>query len=165
VPAGRLEFPWSTLLFLYLLLIVVVDIEHRLILQITSFAGVLLGLGVGIHTHGVQATVVGGIAGYSIMLLLYASGVVFVRSVSRWRGQPIDAVALGYGDVGFAGVVGLLLGWPGVLQGVLIAMLAAGVISLIIVVQMLVRNQYRAFVAIPYGPFLALSAVFLLLWP
>jgi leader peptidase (prepilin peptidase)/N-methyltransferase len=165
VPADQLEFPSATLLLSYLVLIAVIDIEHRLIHHLTSIAGLFLGLGIGIHLHGVEATLIGGIVGYGIMLLLYGSGVLFVRCASRWRGQAIDEVALGYGDVNLAGIAGLLLGWPGFLQGLLIATLAAGLVSMIIVARTLLRSRYRAFVAIPYGAFLALTVVSLILRP
>ncbi len=75
---------------------------------------------------------------------------------------PADEVALGFGDVNLAGILGLLLGWPAIASGLLFAVLAGGLISLFIIVGMLITKKYKAFTAIPYAPFLILSALFLL---
>jgi len=40
--------------------------------------------------------------------------------------------------------------------------LAGGLISLFIIVGMLIAKKYKAFTAIPYAPFLILSALYLL---
>jgi leader peptidase (prepilin peptidase)/N-methyltransferase len=165
VPAHKLEFPLAALLLAYLLLITVIDLEHRLILYITSIAGLFLGLGIGIHLHGLGVTLAGGAAGYGIMLVFYLLGLLFVRYMSKRRGQPIDEVALGYGDVNLAGIAGLLLGWPGIVFGLLFTILAGGIASLVVITVMLARRRYHAFSAIPYGPFLVLSIVVLLLRP
>jgi prepilin signal peptidase PulO-like enzyme (type II secretory pathway) len=165
VPAHQFEFPWTAILLAYLVLIAIVDIEHRLILHTTSVAGALMGLGIGLHLHGLWPTIVGGAVGYGIMLAFYGLGVVFVRYMSRRRGQAIDEVALGYGDVNLAGIAGLLLGWPGIVFGLLFTILAGGLASLGVIAIMLIGHRYRAYSAIPYGPFLVLSIILLLLRP
>jgi prepilin signal peptidase PulO-like enzyme (type II secretory pathway) len=165
VPPHKLEVPIALGLLVFLILIAVIDLEHRLVLHATSLVGSSLGLAIGIHLHGIVSTLIGGLAGYGIMLLFYLLGVAFVRYVSRRRGEVLDEPALGYGDVNLAGIAGLLLGWPGIVFGLLITILAGGVGSLIVVGAMLVRHRYRAFAAIPYGPFLVLSIVLLLLRP
>ena len=71
-------------------------------------------------------------------------------------------MALGFGDVNLSGILGLLLGWPAITVGLLFAVLAGGLISLFIILGMLVTKKYKAFTAIPYAPFLILSALFLL---
>jgi leader peptidase (prepilin peptidase)/N-methyltransferase len=160
-----LEVPAALLLATFLVLIAVIDIEHRLILHVTSVVGALLGLAIGIHLHELVATLVGGAAGYGLMLLIYLLGEAFMRVMAKRRGEPIEEVALGYGDVNLAGTTGLLLGWPGIAFGLVLTILAGGLVSLIVVVAMLIRRRYRAFSAIPYGPFLILSIVVLLFRP
>jgi leader peptidase (prepilin peptidase)/N-methyltransferase len=162
---NRIGYWPGILLFTYFGLVVVIDLEHRLILHKTSIAGALIGLGIGIYLHGVPAALLGGLAGFAIMLLFYLLGELFVRYMSRRRGEAIDEVALGYGDVNLAGIVGLLLGWPAIIFGLLFTILAGGVASLIVIAVMLIRRRYHAFSAIPYGPFLVLSIVLLLLPP
>jgi leader peptidase (prepilin peptidase)/N-methyltransferase len=165
VPPHQLEVPAALLLATFLVLIAVIDIEHRLILHVTSVVGALLGLAIGIHLHELVATLIGGAAGYGLMLLIYLLGEAFMRVMAKRRGEPIEEVALGYGDVNLAGTTGLLLGWPGIAFGLVLTILAGGLVSLIVVVAMLIRRRYRAFSAIPYGPFLILSIVVLLFRP
>jgi len=164
-PPHQLEVPLAAGLVIFLALITVIDVEHRLILHSTSAVGALIGVGIGTHLHGAATTLIGGAAGYGIMLVFYLFGELFVRYMSKRRGEPISEVALGYGDVNLAGIAGLLLGWPGIVFGLLFAILAGGVGSLAVVAGMLIRRQYRSFSAIPYGPFLVLAIAVLLLRP
>lgn len=165
VPPHRLEFPLAFLLLIYLATVAVIDIEHRLILHMVSLAGAFLGLGIGIHLHGIPTTLIGGVIGYGIMLAFYFLGEAFARFVSKRRNEPLEEVALGFGDVNLAGITGLLLGWPGITVGLLFTILAGGLVSLLIVVVMMIRRQYKAFLAIPYAPFLILSVLILIFRP
>jgi hypothetical protein len=160
----RPSFPFflSFPLFVFLSLVFVIDLEHRLILHPVSLFGALMGFGIGFYLHGLKSTLLGGVAGYGIMLAFYFFGELYVRYMSRKRGTPIDEVALGFGDVNLAGIVGLLAGWPGIFAGLLFGVLAGGLISLIIIVGMLVTRKYKAFTAIPYAPFLILAVLYLL---
>ena len=165
VPPGRVTFLEAALLVTYFGLVAVIDIEHRLVLHPISLIGVLIGLIVGIRLHGAVMTLVGGAAGFGIMLALFFLGELFAKLLSRMRGQPVDEVALGFGDVNLAGVLGLLMGWPGITACLFVAILIGGLISGIYLAIMVVTRSYRAFTALPYAPFLLLSAVFLLFRP
>ncbi len=154
---------YSALLWLiYFSLVTVIDLEQRLILHPVSLAGVILGMVFRISNHGIWNTILGGAAGFSIMLILYFLGDLFVRVMSRSRGEEIEEIALGFGDVNLAGVIGLLLGWPGIIAGILLAILLGGVVSGIYLVLQVLRKKYQAYQALPYGPFLVLSVVVLL---
>jgi leader peptidase (prepilin peptidase)/N-methyltransferase len=96
------------------------------------------------------------------MFVLYYLGELYVRRMSKKRGIPTDEVALGFGDVSLSGILGLLMGWPAILACLLFAVLAGGLVSLVIILGMLAAKKYKAFTAIPYAPFLILSAIFLL---
>jgi prepilin signal peptidase PulO-like enzyme (type II secretory pathway) len=154
---------WGGILWLILFgLIVVIDLEHRLILHPVSLTGAALGIIFGSINHGFLNTIVGGAAGFGIMLVFYMLGNVFIKFLSHKRGEYIDEVALGFGDVNLAGVIGLLLGWPGVIAGVFLAIIIGGVISGIFLLLQIFRKRYEAFQALPYGPFLVISVVLLL---
>ncbi len=161
-PHPGFPFILAFILFIYLSLVFVIDLEHRLILHPVSLLGALLGLGIGYYLHGLLPTLIGGAVGFGVMLVFYFIGEWYVRYMSRKRGMSTEEVALGFGDVNLSGILGLLLGWPLISAGLLFAVLAGGVISLLIIVGMLIAKKYRAFTAIPYAPFLILSALYLL---
>ena len=154
---------WGGVLWLtYFSLIVVIDLEHRLILHPVSLAGALLGLLFGIRAHGVVNTLIGAGAGFGIMLIFYFLGELFIRLLSKRRGEEIQEVALGFGDVNLSGVMGTLLGWPGVVGGIFLAVLLGGFASGIFLLFQLVQKKYQAYQALPYGPFLVISLYLLL---
>lgn len=157
---------WPTwqlgLIVLYFTLIIVIDIEHRLILHPLTIAGALLFAALGFGRHGIESTLLGGIAGFVILYAFYLLGDVFGRLLARRRGEEWEEIALGFGDVNLAGVIGLLLGWPAVFGGLLVAVFLGGFFSLAYILVSLLRGRYRAFAAIPYGPFLALGAMLLI---
>jgi leader peptidase (prepilin peptidase)/N-methyltransferase len=164
LPARLLAVEASFILVLFSLL-VVVDLEHRLILHPVSIIGACLGLIVGIRLHGPTMTLLGGIVGFGVMLALYWLGELFSAYLAKRRGKPVEEVALGFGDVNLGGVLGLFLGWPGITAGLFIAILAGGFISAIVLLAMVVRRRYQALTALPYAPFLIFSAAVLMFRP
>jgi leader peptidase (prepilin peptidase) / N-methyltransferase len=169
-PRAWLPFPLACLLMIYLAIVLVIDLEHRLILHSVSLAGAVLGLGIGIYMNsyhstllnGIEKTLLGGAFGFGIMLVFYFAGEWYVRRMSKQRGLSPDEVALGFGDVNLSGILGMLLGWPAILPGLLFAVFAGGLVSLGIIAGMLITKKYKAFTAIPYAPFLILGALYLI---
>jgi len=168
-PGQTLPFPLALILLIYLAVVLVIDLEHRLILHPVSIAGAVLGLGIGIFlrckqsfTYGITSTLLGGAAGFGIMLVFYFIGELFVKQMAKKRGLASDEVALGFGDVNLSGILGLLLGWRAIFACLFFAILAGGLVSLVIILGMLIAKKYKAFTAIPYAPFLILSAVYFL---
>ena len=154
---------WPALLLTgYFGLVAVIDLEHRLVLHPVSIFGAFLGAAIGIGLHGVSRTLIGGVVGFGFMLALYWLGGVFGKWMARRRGEEIDEVALGFGDVNLAGICGLLLGWPGVIAGLVAGILLGGFASLAVIAVQLIRRKYTPFTAIPYAPFLILGTVILL---
>ena len=96
------------------------------------------------------------------MLVFYFLGEFFVKRMAKKRGLSSDEVALGFGDVNLSGILGLLLGWQLIFVCLFFAILVGGLVSLVIIVGMLIAKKYKAFTAIPYAPFLILSAVYFL---
>ncbi|MCJ7716905.1 MAG: A24 family peptidase [Anaerolineales bacterium] len=161
-PLENLDNYSAIVWLLYFSLVTVIDLEYRLILHPVSIAGAMIGLIYGILLHGLLNTVIGGAAGFGIMLIFYFLGDLFVRILSKSRGEDIEEVALGFGDVNLAGVIGLLLGWPGIVGGIFLAILIGGVVSGVFLILQLFRKKYTAYQALPYGPFLVLSTIALL---
>ena len=161
-PHPGFPFILAFILFIFLSLVFVIDLEYRLILHPVSILGAVLGLIIGIYLHGLISTLIGGAVGFGVMLVFYYVGVGYVRYMAKKRGLSTDEVALGFGDVNLSGILGLLLGWPRITPGLLFAVLAGGLVSLFIILGMLLTKKYKAFTAIPYAPFLIISALYML---
>ncbi len=161
----HLGLGWGAVLLIYFAVVVVIDIEWRLILHPVSVAGAILGLAVGVSLHGWMATLLGGLLGYGIMFGFYYLGAVFMRLINSRRGEPSDEVALGYGDVNLTGILGLILGFPQILIALVLGLLLGGVFSLALVLVTALARRYRTLMAIPYAPFLVLGAMMILYWP
>ena len=70
---------------------------------------------------------------------------------------------MGFGDVNLSGVLGLLLGWPGIILGLTLAFLLAGFGSTIVIARLVSQRRFNAFgTFIPYGPYLVLAAALLM---
>ncbi len=165
-PYQGISFWWTIPIIIFLGIILVIDIEYRVVLIQTSIAGIgflfLMGLiSKGFSVNGLIITALGGAAGFLIMISLYYFGILFSKVMSRARHQEIDEVALGFGDVYASAFLGLLIGWPNIISAIIIAVLLSGIFSFGYVVFQLVMKKYKAFSAIPYTPFLILGAVIL----
>ena len=75
----------------------VIDIEHRLILEAISVPSmVIFGLiGIIDPARGIGKTLIGGLAGFAFVLLLYFLGSLFSRLMARVRGRELEEVAFG----------------------------------------------------------------------
>lgn len=156
------EFLLALIVITYLEIIFVIDLEHRLILHPTTIAGIILFSLVGSLHNGILKTILGGVGGFVIMGVLYLFGLLFGKWMSKRRGEEIEEVALGYGDVNLSLVLGLLLGWPGIGLGLFFAIIGGGIFSGLVMLFMAIRRKYQAFTPIPYAPFLILSALMVL---
>ena len=164
-PPNGIGFWLAMVLLTYFGLVTVIDIEHRLILHVVSGFGAVLGLVVGTWLHGLVDTLIGGLIGFGVMLGLHLLGRGFIRLSSRLRGREIgeDDDALGFGDVTLGGVIGLFLGgWEGIVAGLVLAILLGGAVSLAALIVAAVRGKYHPGLALPYGPFMAASTLYLL---
>jgi leader peptidase (prepilin peptidase)/N-methyltransferase len=160
-PGHSLPFLLAFVLLAYLAVVLVIDLEHRVVLHPVSITGAVLGLGIGIYINGITSTLLGGAVGFGIMLVFYFLGELFVKRMSKKRGMSSDEVALGFGDVNLSGILGLLLGLK-IIICLFFAILVGGLVSLVIILGMLAARKYKAFTAIPYAPFLILSALYFL---
>jgi len=162
LPAGKMPFIAAEILLLIFSVMVITDIEFRVILEQVSGAGYVAAALTGWFINGFMKTILGGICGFLIFLGLYYLGKVFARRMSRNREVPVDEEALGFGDVNLAGVIGLLTGFPYVLPALLCAVILGGLASGVIIIVSLINKRYEAFQAIPYGPFIILGGILVL---
>ncbi|GAB4333986.1 MAG: hypothetical protein Kow0010_20790 [Dehalococcoidia bacterium] len=82
---------------------------------------------------------------------MFALGLVF--------GAAARTTAFGLGDAKLIVLLGLLLGWPAVMSGLVFALLAGGAFSLGMIVSGRARGTFS------YGPFLAFGGLVVLLFP
>jgi leader peptidase (prepilin peptidase)/N-methyltransferase len=156
-PPARIGYVLGLIVLGYLGLVVLTDLEYRLIMHPVSIFGAGLGLVVGFINVGWWKTLLGGVAGFAVMGVFYILGALIMKLVSRRR-QLVDDIALGFGDVNLSGVLGLMLGWPVILFGLFVAVFIAGFVSLIYIIVKVLTRKYQAFLALPYGPFLIIGA-------
>jgi leader peptidase (prepilin peptidase)/N-methyltransferase len=129
-----------------LLLIAVIDLEHSLIPNVLVGFGLLLAMGFNVlyATPGLVTALWGAIAGGGIFALL----------------ALVRRNALGMGDVKLAFLIGMMTGFPWVLQalalGVILGGLAAGLF--------LLTRVRRAKQYMPYAPYLVAGSMATLLY-
>ena len=164
-------FP-ALLLLIYFGIVFVIDMEHRLILHMTSIVGAVLALVLGIIARGLVPTLLGGLGGFLIMMAFYLLGVWFSRvRAKRMVAQGLEAdeeEALGAGDVILVTVLGFLVGWPLVWFCILLSILLGGFFSLLLVVGLLVTRKYEKnalMLFIPYGPYFLIGAYLIVFFP
>ena len=156
-----LKFLSAAVIVVLFILIAVIDIEHRLILRVVIFpSAVIIGLMNSLTPgRGPLKTLLGGLAGYGIWLVIFLAAQVFSAVMGRLRGRPLEEIAFGGGDVNLGGVVGLAVGWSGILLTIPITIFSAAAFSLLYIGVQSARRKYSLFTALPYGPFLILGAL------
>jgi leader peptidase (prepilin peptidase)/N-methyltransferase len=131
--------------------ILITDIERRLIPNAVTFPGMVIALVGSLLVPGItwQSALIGGAIGFAFFLLAYLVGTAV-----------FGPLALGQGDITLALLVGLMTGFPLVVEALVIAILVgAGVSSVLLITR--VRGLRDP---IPYGPFLIVGAVVTLMW-
>ena len=151
-----LELGLSVKLALYLVysaifaLVLVTDIERRLILNVVMYPAILFAVGASFFTPGMVwwSSLGGGAIGFGFFLVAALVGNALFGSG-----------ALGGGDVKLAAFIGLLTGFPLIVEALLLTLFIGAIVSLLLIVTH-VRNMRDH---IPYGPFLVAGAVVALL--
>jgi len=132
-------------------LILITDLEHRLILNVVMYPAILLAIAAGFFMP--DMTWWSALAGGAIAFFFFL-GAALVGNAFFGSG------ALGGGDVKLAAFVGLITGFPLVIEALVLALLIGAGASLILLVARV--RGLRDY--IPYGPFLIAGAILTLLW-
>lgn len=156
-------FSLALLILTYFGVVAVIDIEHRLIMHVVSLVGAILFALIGIILNGWLVTLLGGLVGGGVMLVFYLIGTQFAKYRAKKLGTQDDEEALGFGDVTISAVLGLLVGWPGIILTLLIGIILGGLFSLSMIVGLSIMRRYDALnVFTAYGPFLLMGAVMMI---
>ncbi len=171
-PPAKLNYWASAALLIYFGIVVVIDLEHRLILHPTSIVGAALAFVLGILMHGLAPTLWGAVGGFVIMLGFYFFGELFSKiRAKRMRAQGFEAddeEALGQGDVILVTVLGFLVGWPLIWFMILVSVLFGGIVSILFLAGLFVTRRYNSnalMVFLPYGPYFILGAGLIVFFP
>jgi prepilin signal peptidase PulO-like enzyme (type II secretory pathway) len=145
------------IIYSLLLLITVVDIEHHLVLNMISLAGVVIFGILGVINHDWLASLIGGLTGFGVMFIFFIFGHLYSRYISRKRRIEVED-GIGFGDVTLSAVCGLLLGWPGVIGGLFLSIILGGLWSLGMILVSLIRKQEKPLLKyIAYAPFITIA--------
>ena len=134
-----------------LILVTVIDLEHRKIFDVVTFpmTGLALIGSLIVKDNNLSWALAGSVAGFAITYIMY------------WFGQLVFGPgAFGQGDVKLGLMMGAMLGIHRIVIALIIGMLIGGVISFILIVGRFVNR--RSF--LPYGQYLALAGIMVLVW-
>lgn len=118
-----------------------IDLDHQLIPDAISLPGIAVGL--------VASTVIGRPGWLDSLIGIVVGGGIFLVIIVASRG------GMGGGDMKMGAMLGAFLGWQLALVGILLAILAGGVLAIGVLV---LRRKGRKD-ALPFGPFLALGGL------
>jgi leader peptidase (prepilin peptidase)/N-methyltransferase len=142
--------------FCLLLVIAVIDLEHQMIFPIMIVPAIVLALLFSLllpHSSSIpqiKFTAIGGAIGFGVMLLIYIFAFIRYRSAN----------AFGFGDVYLGALMGVILGSPKVIVGILLAVYIGGVAAIILIaIKVKTRKQI-----IPFGPILVVGTGIAFIW-
>lgn len=153
-------FVWLVYLSIFLL-IAVIDIEHHLILfpiiipaiAIAFILSMIFPMGISRQDH-----VLGAGFALIIFLILFAGGTLFGILIKT------NTVPFGFGDVMLAILVGMIVGLQDTWIALFWAIMFGGLGALIFLIVMKIRGEFDTYnSAIPYGPFIILGAVLVMM--
>jgi leader peptidase (prepilin peptidase)/N-methyltransferase len=146
-----------------LLLITVIDIEHRLILFVVILPSCMFALLVAaISPEGGKPFgdfLIGGLVGFVLFFAMFLGGVGFSMVMNTGE------IAFGFGDVMLATFSGFMLGWRAFIFASLIAVFAGALGAVFYLgARAIMRQRYKWFTPLPYGPYIVLGTLILLLF-
>jgi len=136
----------ASLATLLLLLIAAIDIDRRLVLNEVLLAGAVLALSYA------------ALGGWGRLLSSLAGGVLALGLFALFA--SIQRGAMGAGDVKLAGLLGLMFGYPVILQVLMLGVIIGGLVA----GGLLLTRRLDRKAMIPYAPFLSTGGILVLLW-
>lgn len=155
IVAWKLGFGWqgafAILLTWMLIALSFIDIDHQLLPDDITLPGLWLGLGLSLFAlfTDMQSAIIGAIAGYLSLWLVYHG----FRILTKKEG-------MGYGDFKLFALFGAWFGWQQLPLIILLASLVGAVIGIVMITFMGRDRQ----IPIPFGPYLAGAGWLAMLW-
>ncbi len=164
----RDEIPPEQLLFLLpymaiLMLVTVIDIEHKLILFIVMIPSMAFAmLDAFVTPNPIPAPLNafwGGVLGFGVFFILYQLGNLFTYIMR------IGTTAFGYGDVMLMTLSGLMLGFGYTFLTLFITIFLGALGAVVyMALRAFIGQRYNLFTAIPYGPYIVAATLLMLLY-
>lgn len=138
-----------------LILIIVIDLENRLIFDIVTYPATLIAFGGSFlvtsdeNTWGLSLT--GAVVGFAVFWVLFKVAQLAYGAESG---------ALGGGDVKLAMLMGAMLGLHRIFFALFLGIVLGGVFTLLL----LASGRVSRRTALPYGQYLAVAAIVMLIW-
>ncbi|MCR4427794.1 MAG: prepilin peptidase [Caldiserica bacterium] len=136
-------FTWAVL-FLLLLPLFFIDLEHKLLPDVLTIPGIFLGLGFQFARGNFWQSPLGAAIGGVLFLLIYL----------LWKG------GMGEGDIKLAAMIGAFLGYPLVLVWFFISFVLGALGGILGMLLFKLKGKS----AIPFGPYMAVSALITAFW-
>jgi len=146
---------FNSLYIVILILIIVTDLEHRLIFNVVVYPGTVLALVGSFFVSSDQNSIGLAVVGMIVGLLIF--GGLYLLANFLYGG---DRIPLGLGDVKLAMMLGAMLGFHRIFFCLFWAIILGGVITLLLLLSRRVNRR----TALPYGQYLAISGIAFLIW-
>jgi leader peptidase (prepilin peptidase)/N-methyltransferase len=153
-----------------LVLITVIDIEHRLILFAVIIPSCVIAIvdclltipGAGSNPN-MESALYGGALGFGVFFILYLGGILYLYFINTVQGRNIQEVAFGYGDVMLATLSGLILGWQSLVIAIFITVFLGAFGALVwLASRRFMGRSASKFAALPYGPYIVAGTYIML---
>ncbi len=127
-----------------LIVLFVVDLEHRLLPNVITLPGIVIGFAFSFVTGpGWLSSLIGIAAG---------GGILFATAEVYYKVRKAEGI--GMGDVKMLAMIGAFLGWPATLLTLMMGSMAGSIVGLVLIVLRRGDMQY----GLPFGTFLAMGA-------
>jgi leader peptidase (prepilin peptidase)/N-methyltransferase len=142
----HLALAWAWLLIALLIVVTAIDLEHQLIPDRITLPGIVVGFVTSVATA--QTSWLDSLVGVLI------GGGVFFLVILLSRG------GMGGGDMKLGAMIGAFLGWKLTVLTIMLAVISGGLVG----VTLLITGLRQRRDPVPFGPFLAVSALVSLFW-
>jgi leader peptidase (prepilin peptidase)/N-methyltransferase len=169
-----LRMGYHDVLVTLLVIATFLDYDHFIIPDEVTVTGMILGLGLGVLFPWIRpepAAASDWLGGLTTGLIGWAAGGALVWAFRIGAGVVFRREAMGFGDVTLLAMIGSFLGWQAAIMTFFLAPFFGLAHALAKLVRLLVKWMTRRKISgsdreVPFGPYLSLAAVTLLLsWP
>lgn len=151
-----------------LVLITVIDIEHKLILFVVIIPSIVLALLDSIilpqFDPQFNSAWRGALAGFGLFFAFYLGGYAFNWILGRIQKREINTVAFGYGDVMLITFTGAVVGLANIPFAIFTTVFFGALGAIIYLITKRISGNYEAFTALPYGPYIVAGTLIMMLY-